>query len=212
MAKSFTPSFSAFLNLQLTNSFSTADDWGEFRIEEAWLRYRYNTAFSIHIGLQIPEFNNLNTIKNRTPLLPYIVRPLAYESSFTDFVGASDFVPQHSYLRVSGTLPLPERLRFDYSVHLGNQQDFVEPSNTFTVPSGTDNSLPLMYGGRLGLRYQSIKAGFSLAADTYTEDDNPLGIIDRYRLGADLSFTVKQFLFEAEWISIQAVLSDAQQQ
>ncbi|MEM1092959.1 MAG: hypothetical protein AAGJ10_00030 [Bacteroidota bacterium] len=209
MAKDFSPSFSAFINLELTNTFSTQDGWGDFRVEEAWLQYRHSPGLRIHVGLQIPEFNNLNTIKNRTPLLPYIARPIAYESSFDDFAGASDFVPQNTYIRVSGTQPVGP-LRLDYSVHVGNQEDFVEPEGSNTFPSGTDNSLAKMFGGRVGIRYQSLKLGFSTTSDSYTEDDNFIGIIDRYRFGVDLSFTVRRFLFESEWIHIQAVMSEAQ--
>jgi len=161
--------------------------------------------------LQIPEFNNFNTIKNRTPLLPYVARPLVYETSFSDFTGGSDYVPRHSFVRVSGTQRL-NTLRLDYSLHMGNQDDFVTSEGSNTFPSGTDTSLAMMIGGRIGLRYQSLKVGFSTTSDSYTEDSGGIGIIDRYRLGADLSFTVQRFLFEAEWISIQAVLSDAQQQ
>ncbi|MEM6646655.1 MAG: hypothetical protein AAF730_10415 [Bacteroidota bacterium] len=210
MAKQFTPAFSAFVNIELTNTFSSQDGWGDLRLEEAWLQYRHSSALRIHVGLQIPDFNNLNTIKNRTPLLPYIIRPLAYESSFRDFVGTSNYIPEHSFVRVSGTQPVGD-VRLDYVVHLGNQEAFVTAQGGNTYPSGTDVSLAKAYGGRVGARYRGVKVGVSATSDSYVEDSFGIDQVDRYRLGADLSFTIQRLLFESEVISVENVLSDAQQ-
>ncbi len=57
----------AFVNFEVLNNFSSSRRWGGFNVEEAWLRYRLKTSFNLKIGLQIPIFNSLNEIKNRTP-------------------------------------------------------------------------------------------------------------------------------------------------
>jgi hypothetical protein len=56
----------AFVNHKGFNSFSSSRRWGSLNLEEAWVRYRANS--------------NLNEINNRTPLLPYIIRPLVYDT------------------------------------------------------------------------------------------------------------------------------------
>ena len=70
--KEFNPSFSAFVNMEALNSYSSADGWGSLRFSEAWARYRANKELNVKVGLQVPIFNNLNDIRTRTPLLPYV--------------------------------------------------------------------------------------------------------------------------------------------
>ncbi|MEM1092961.1 MAG: hypothetical protein AAGJ10_00040 [Bacteroidota bacterium] len=212
LAKDFDPSFSAFVNLEFTNTFSTQDGWGNLKVEEAWLQYRYSPALRVQLGLRIPEFNNLNTIKNRTPLLPYIARPLAYETALAGILLDTEaFAPQHSFLSASGTYPVGG-VRLDYSAHLGNQEDFVTAEGSNTFPTGTDVSLAKAYGGRIGIRHRSLKAGLSGTSDTRTTDVIRVGDVERVRIGADLSFTLNRFSFEAEWTEVISILSDAQQQ
>jgi len=94
MNKGLWKKWNAFINFEFTNSFSSFDNWGTFALEEAWVRYRYNRYFRLEMGLLIPQFNSLNPIKNRTPLLPYIIRPLVYETSFQESFPIQEFVPQ----------------------------------------------------------------------------------------------------------------------
>ncbi len=91
-AKDFGSDFSAFGNVELTNSFSTENAWGSLKLEEAWMRYNHSSSFNVKAGLQIPIFNNLNEIKNRTPLLPYVGRPSVYETAFSELLPISVFV------------------------------------------------------------------------------------------------------------------------
>jgi len=82
--------WTAFVNFEFLNNFSSGRQWGSTKLEEAWVKYRANMRFNLKLGLLIPIFNNLNEIKNRTPLLPYIIRPLAYETSFGVVNSATD--------------------------------------------------------------------------------------------------------------------------
>ena len=79
--KQFNSRFAAFVDLEFTNTYASTRKWGTFRLEEAWVRYQTSEEFSIKAGLLVPVFNNLNEIKNRMPLLPYITRPFVYEAA-----------------------------------------------------------------------------------------------------------------------------------
>ena len=76
----------SFVNLEAINNFSSSKRWGSLDLQEAWVRYKVGRRLNLKFGLQIPIFNNLNEIKNRTPLLPYVIRPLVYEASFSDII------------------------------------------------------------------------------------------------------------------------------
>ena len=57
--------WTALINFEIINSFSSLYQRGGFKLEEAWARYRASRQFNLKLGLQIPIFNNLNEIKNR---------------------------------------------------------------------------------------------------------------------------------------------------
>jgi len=78
--------WTTFVNFEFLNNFSSGRQWGSANLEEAWVKYRADMRFNLKLGLLVPIFNNLHEIKNRTPLLPYIIRPLAYETSFSEFI------------------------------------------------------------------------------------------------------------------------------
>ena len=78
--------WTAFVNFEFLNNFSSSRQWGSANLEETWVKYRASMRFNLKLGLLVPIFNNLHEIKNRTPLLPYIIRPLAYETSFSEFI------------------------------------------------------------------------------------------------------------------------------
>lgn len=96
--KDLNRNWTAFVNLEFLNNFSSNRQWGAANLDEAWVRYRSSNKFNLKLGLQIPEFNNLNVIKNRTPLLPYIIRPLVYETSFSAFIKIEEFVPPRAFV------------------------------------------------------------------------------------------------------------------
>jgi hypothetical protein len=123
----------------------------------------------VKAGLLIPTFNNLNEIKNRSPLLPYVFRPLAYESTIANIITLEDYVPQRAFLQIDGCIPV-DQLRFDYAVYIGNSESgFIhgnQSSNGYdtTIP-GSDTTAHKLLGGRVGVRYDGIKFGVSFTDD-----------------------------------------------
>jgi hypothetical protein len=87
MKKDLAPHWTAFVNFEFLNNYSSSRRWGAMNLEEAWVKYQSGPTFNLKLGLQIPTFNNLNEIKNRTPLLPYVIRPLVYEGALGDCYG-----------------------------------------------------------------------------------------------------------------------------
>ncbi len=75
----------------------------------------------------VPTFNNLNEIKNRTPLLPYIFRPFVYEASVFDLFPVNELVPEQAFLQVYGFIPAGE-VKFDYAVYVGNGSEYIDAS------------------------------------------------------------------------------------
>ena len=98
LKKQLSPSWTSFISLEMVNSYSSFRDWGAFNLEEAWLRYRLSKELNLKLGLQIPTFNNFNEIKNRTPLMPYVVRPLIYETSFQEIIPLEMFAPERAFV------------------------------------------------------------------------------------------------------------------
>src|SRR5262245_17023286 len=119
LQKDLTADWTAFVNFEFVNSYSSLYNWGAFSLEEAWINYNGSNQFRLKLGLLTPAFNNLNEIKNRTPLLPYIIRPVVYESSFRQTVPTEDFLPARAFAQVYGFIPWAET-KFDYAVYLGN--------------------------------------------------------------------------------------------
>jgi hypothetical protein len=181
------------------------------KFSEAWLSFYPKRALYIKLGLQVPVFNNLNDIKNRTPLLPYLFRPVVYESSFNNFLQITAFVPDQAYINVEGTL-VSNRLKFDYAFYAGNETEFVPPDALSFVPASTDTTQSKLFGGRVGIRRGSLKAGISATRDHANQQAAGLGAVRRYRLGADLSFSVYSFFVESELISLSHKLTGVQEQ
>ena len=221
LAHQFTPSFSAFVNTEIRNTLSTADGFGELLLEEAWVRYNHNSAFNIKAGRLIPTFNNLNEVKNRMPLLPYIFRPAVYESSYARVLGNDQFVPDQAYLQVYGAVPMNE-VRFDYAAYVGNSDatNLAQISEGATL-AGSDTTVSKLVGGRVGIRWRSLKAGVSSTFDKHqhsqfavAETVLPMpgvGTINRTRVGADVSFSRGPIFGEAEVIQVLYHPDGAQQ-
>lgn len=205
--------FSSFIDVESVNTFSSSRGWGSLQFSEAWVSYRPKKIFRIKLGLQVPVFNNLNSIKNRTPLLPYIFRPIVYESSFSSFISVSTYAPDQAYLSIAGTLPV-KRLKVDYNFYTGNESEFVPPDGAqfSTKPPGTDTTKTKLWGGRLGVRKRSFKAGISATTDHTNQQQLGLGSVRRNRIGGDLSFSFRSFFLETEFISILHQLTTTQEQ
>ncbi|MFQ5627759.1 MAG: porin [bacterium] len=206
----------AFVNFEFINSFSSSRQWGAANLEEAWAAYSKNEKFNLKLGLLLPIFNNLNEFKNRTPLLPYVIRPLAYETSFQEFLPVEDFAPARAFVQAYGFLAT-KKFKFDYAAFLGNSpniaaQNPLEPDERAQTGIDTTNSFTV--GGRLGLRYNDdFKVGFSTTQDKTNifaniQDDlflpsSQFGNVTRRRYGGDLSFNLKKISFESEFILVR---------
>jgi hypothetical protein len=199
--------WTAFINFEFLNNFSSSRQWGSANLEEAWIAYRANMKFKLKLGLQIPTFNNLNEIKNRTPLLPYIIRPLVYETSFSEFIATEEFLPARAFVQAYGFLPTHE-VKFDYAAYLGNSSNI--NNNQLHGQTGIDTTITFLIGGRLGIRYRELKVGFS---GTYEKKNDFMGLADtlgrqpselkgmpKTRFGGDLSYHFANFSFESEFI------------
>jgi hypothetical protein len=207
--KDLSQNWTAFVNFEALNTFSSSRRWGALNLEEAWVKYSPNMKFNLKLGLQIPSFNNLNEIKNRTPLLPYIIRPLVYETSFGEFLPLEEFVPARAFVQAYGFFPAGEA-KFDYAVYLGNSPNLNDdPQNGQT---GVDTTTAFLVGGRLGIRYRELKLGLSATREKVngfvelaprlgrkTADLEELPVA---RLGGDLSYNLANFSFESEFIKV----------
>jgi len=201
--------WTAFVDFEFLNNFSSSRQWGSANLEEAWVAYRANMKFKLKLGLQIPTFNNLNEIKNRTPLLPYIIRPLVYETSFAEFILTEEFLPSRAFVQVSGFLPTRE-FKFDYAAYLGNSSNI--NNNILKGQTGIDTTTTFLVGGRLGIRYRELKLGFSGTyekkndfvgfADTLGRQPSELKGMPKTRFGGDLSYNYSNFAFESEVIIV----------
>jgi hypothetical protein len=218
LQKNFSPKFSSFMNLEFTNSFSLKDSIGGFKIEEVWLKYSPSSLLNVKAGVLIPRFNNFNEIKNRTVLLPYIYRPIAYETYFFDQFGTGEFVPTSANLQVYGEIPAGD-LYFNYAAFYGNSETSMLNKNSNFWGPGQDPTPYKMVGGRIGLTYGDLELGASITNDrknlkTYnsgfaTNAELGLGYIPRTRLGAYLNYSLEGFVLEAELIKVNYDLSQA---
>lgn len=207
--KNLHENWSAFVNIEFLNSFSSSQNTGAMNLEEAWVKYRLNKMFNLKMGLLIPTFNHMNRIKNRTPVLPYIVRPLIYESSLSEVVPVDEYTPSNSFVEVNGILNSGNELKFDYAVFLGNSPNISTLDQS--GQSGIDTTTTCLIGGRAGVRYKELKVGFS---STYDKDsrfqsqyqnlptDIDLTEIPRFRLGVDLSYAYGPLWFQGEYICL----------
>jgi hypothetical protein len=210
--KQFDPRFTAFVSLEFTNTYASTRKWGTFRIEEGWVRYEPFESFSVKAGLLVPVFNNLNEIKNRTPLLPYITRPFIYEAAAEGISSLDDFAPASAYVQIQGTIHVQDVL-FDYAAYAGNGDPTFsstgEDGAQYTI-GGMDTTTFKLVGGRVGARWGKVKAGFSFASDKANRTSIGIGPVHRLRLGADLSCQIGPVSLESELISTKEYLDDRQ--
>ena len=200
----------AFVNFEFLNNFSSSRQWGAANLEEAWVRYRANQKFNFKLGLLIPIFNNLNEIKNRTPLLPYIIRPIVYETSFSEFIAVEEFTPARAFVQAYGFIPINEA-KLDYAFYFGNSPNINNRSDI--GQTGVDSTDTFLIGGRVGIRFGELKIGLSATRENVNgspslehvvagEPSFSFEEVPRIRLGGDLSYHVGKFFFEAEFITV----------
>jgi hypothetical protein len=183
-------------------------------LEEAWIKYRASAQFNLKLGLQIPIFNNFNEIKNRTPLIPYVIRPLVYETAFSENILVDEYAPKSAYIQVYGFIPTHD-LKIDYAVYGGNTANISSLTELGQAGrSGTDTTSSIMVGSRLGVRYDELKFGisgtrdiinyFSNVYDTLFTGTSPdkFKEVPRFRFGMDMSYNYKNFSFESEYIKV----------
>jgi hypothetical protein len=212
MQKNLARRWRGFVNLAFTNTYSSYRNWGTFAIEEAWAGYRQNRYLNLKMGLLIPRFNYLNEYRNRMPVLPYIIRPLVYETSFQEDVDIEDFVPQQAFVQLYGSARRSD-FEFDYAAYAGNSAGVNTDPNQGNT--GVDFKTSALFGGRIGFEYSALKAGFSA---THDETDEPSGLspdslttsaasqfenTPRVRLGGDLRVEYRDISFWAEVISVK---------
>jgi len=207
--KDLAKDWTTLVDFEFLNTYSSSQLWGSFNLEEAWVRYRGGKGFNLKIGLQIPIFNNLNEINNRTPLLPYIVRPLAYETSFGENIYVEAFTPQRTFIQAYGYIPIND-FKIDYAVYLGNSPNI--STRRDGMQSGVDTTNTFLLGGRTGVRIYELKAGFSgtydlvnpsIDVDALLELEIPkLNRVKRTRLGVDISYSLHNLSFEGEFIKV----------
>jgi hypothetical protein len=207
--KDFNPRWTAFVNFEFVNNFSSSRQWGSANLEEAWLRYRADMRFNLKLGLLLPIFNNLNEIKNRTPLLPYVIRPFAYEASFGEIIPIEVVTPVRAFVQAYGFFPSGEA-KIDYAAYVGNSPNM--SNNPLAGQSGVDTTATFLVGGRLGARYRELKLGLSATydRDSVFQDRAPdfeiagteWSKIPKTRLGGDLSYEYANFLLEGEFIKV----------
>lgn len=208
LQKQLAPNWTAFVNFEFVNSYSSFRNWGAHSLEEVWVSYRASDQVKLKLGLQVPTFNNLNEIKNRTPLLPYIIRPLVYETSFNEILELEEFVPARAFAQMYGYIPMGAA-KCDYAVFLGNSQNLnADPARGQT---GVDTTRLFLVGGRLGIRTNYLKLGASCSFDKLDLQQTaeffgyPVAdfkAVPRWRWGADFSANLGKFAWESEIIRV----------
>ncbi len=212
LEKGFSNDLSAFVNISFSNTYSSENNWGDLDLEDAWLRYRSGNGFNVKAGLLVPTFNNLNEIKDKTPLLPYIIRPGVYEKSVSDLLRLADYVPQQAFVQIYGFVPFGD-VKFDYAVYVGNSDPaFMNSLGGNFVLRGADTTSHKLIGGRVGLRVGHLKIGFSSTSDKSNRNAIGLGTVQRFRVGGDLSCQLGGLSLEAEVIDVIHSLTEGQKQ
>jgi hypothetical protein len=213
--------FTFFADIELRLNYDSRLNFGGMSIQEAWVNYEYSSAFHVKAGLLFPVFNNMNEIKNRLGILPYIIRPLVYERSLAEIVGSSELLPDRAFLQIHGSKRI-HSLLFDYAVYFGNADNEYLSTNqqaplkqspldlfSGTNPPGINYAL---IGTRFGIRNtkETFKAGISFTYDRapfFKNSDSVQvrrfsGDFPRIRVGGDASFSWGNFWFETEFIHV----------
>ncbi|MFZ4619283.1 MAG: hypothetical protein ACOYNS_01890 [Bacteroidota bacterium] len=206
--KELSQNFTSWISLQFVNNFSsTSQNVGKFSLDEVWLKYDYSTALSFKAGLLVPRFNYLHEIKNKTPLLPYISRPLVYESSVSGTIDPSTFLPEKAIAQISGYLPVND-LTFEYSMFVGQlDKNYQQPAlESNGISGGLDSVNFKAFGGRAGVKYGDAWFGVSATTDKQLDnmklDTTRIQHINRTRIGLDVGYTIYNVFIEGEYIKV----------
>jgi len=202
--KELSSSFTVWVNFEATNSFSSMStsksniEHGKFSLEEAWVNYEYNDLFKVKVGMLIPRFTYMNEIKNRTPLLPYSVRPLIYETALAGTISPAPYLPEKAFVQIYGNLPTGD-VSLNYALFVGNSEKSYWSQG---VGGGMDTVNFKAIGGRVGLNFGDLRVGGFFSTDKanrkllFGED------VPRTRFGFDLGYAFKGFFVEGEYISV----------
>ncbi len=216
--------FRSFVNFEFLNTFDGSLGWGSASLKEAWVRYDAGHHFKLKLGLQLPVFNALNEIKTRSPLLPYIVRPIVYETSLKEIVNIEEYVPEQAFVQAYGVFPVSHS-NLEYAVFLGNSPNV---NNDITRgQTGVDTTRVILVGGRLGINRNTFDSGFTEfglgISATYDRVNNYIGVpalfiddpvelaravksyedIPRWRVGGDFSVYWNRLYLKSEVIAVR---------
>ena len=210
--KEINPSLTSWVNLEALNSFSSDKQWGSFSVEEAWVNYQYNDAFNVKAGLLVPRFNYLNEIKNKMPVLPYIIRPLVYEQSMAASIHPNEYLPEHAFFQVAGYTPLGG-VTFDYSGFVGQSESsyILSGETQSSRPSASDTTTFKAVGGRVGCKAGDLRLGVSATSDKANRQSTLGEDVNRTRIGADLGYSYSRLFCEGEYINVHLAPNNTSQ-
>jgi hypothetical protein len=226
LAKDFGSDLSGRINLEFVNNYSSDKGFGTFNLQEAYLRWDYRDYLKVKFGMVIPQFNALYEIYNKTPLLPYIIRPKLYEANAGNTYDLFDMLPQKALIHINGSIPVNDFV-FEYAGYAGNPPNsfIFSPTNPVISPSyaayGQSGVSYLTFGGRLGVASDYFRVGVSLTRDkenqrnfvTSSLDGSTanLGDLGRTRFGADAQVTVGSFVLSGEYLVTHTTVPQAEQ-
>jgi hypothetical protein len=200
--KEMNDNFTAWVNFEIAGNYSSNNKWGTFSLEEAWVNYQLNDAFNLKMGISIPRFAYLNEIKNKMPLLPYITRPLVYETAATA-IDATHFIPEKAFIQAYGYLPVGD-ITLDYSVFVGpSEKPYIDGSGKATGGTSVDTTNFKLFGGRVGIKSGNFRAGISATFDKDNQQSTIKQDVPRTRLAFDLGYTFMNFFLDGEYISVK---------
>lgn len=224
LMKDFGDNLSGFINFEFINNYSSDKNFGSFNLQEAYLKWDFRNFLKVKFGMIIPQFNNLFEIYNRTPLLPYLIRPKLYDATSGNLVDIFDILPQRALLQLNGSIPV-ESVNFEYALFLGNPPNkLISSSDNDMLPGyvayGQSATNFFSYGGRTGIRMGDLRIGISGSIDKDSrrnfiknsyEETADLGDLNRYRIGTDLNLRFGDFELSAEYLLVKTkVPSDLQ--
>ena len=222
LTSEFKNDLSAFVNFELINNYSSDKKWGAFNLQEAYLKWAPNTNFNLKFGQIIPQFNSFFEIYNRTPIIPYLIRPKVYEATSGNLVDIFDILPQKALLHINGTQPFDD-IKLDYAAYINHAVNkFHSNPNNDLLPYyaayGQSATERVGYGGRLGMRYKdNLKLGVSGTIDYENRhkfkwnengDIADLGEFRRTRIGADLEIKFAGFTLSGEYMQVRSNLDN----